>query len=147
MGVVERRADEVVHAGVEDDEGLGRALLDVFDPGDEDAGIADEDPAGLEQDARAEIAEPAADDLGIGGRRRRRRVVEPVGDAEAAAAIDMVDGVAVGAQVVHQIGQPLIGRVIGRHVGDLAADMHVDAAHLEAGQASRRGHRRRGPRS
>ena len=134
VGVVERRADEVVHAGVEDDEGLGGALLDVHDLGDQDAGIADEDAAGLEQDAGAEIAEPAADDLGIGGRRRRRRIVEPIGDAEAAAGVDVVDDVAVGAQVADEVGEPLIGGVEGRQVGDLAADMHVDAADPDAGQ-------------
>ena len=41
-GVVERRAHEVVHGGIDDGEVLFLAVLEVFDPGQQQAGIADQ---------------------------------------------------------------------------------------------------------
>src|SRR5689334_21102862 len=134
MGLVESGADQVVHAGIDDHEGLGGALLHVDDLADEDAGIADEYAARFEQDAGAEIAEAAADNLAIGGGLGRRRIVEAIGYAEAAAGIDMVDLVAVGAKGTDKVGKALIGGVVGGEVRDLASDMHVDAVDPEAGQ-------------
>ena len=46
MGFVERRPDQIVHRRIDDDEGLV-ALFHIFDAGDEDAGIADDQPARL----------------------------------------------------------------------------------------------------
>ena len=51
------------------------------------------------------------DDLAIGGGLGRRRIVEAVGDAEAAAGIDMVDLMAVGAEIADEIGQEPVGLV------------------------------------
>ena len=51
--VVERRADEIVHAGVGDDEGLGLGLgpvfLDIEDAGQECARLSDDEATGLEE--------------------------------------------------------------------------------------------------
>ena len=69
----------------------------------------------------------ASDDVGIGVGQRRRIVVGSVGNAQPATEIDMLDGVAVGAQCVDQFGQQLEGVVERLQIGDLAADMHVDA--------------------
>jgi hypothetical protein len=41
--------------------------------------------------------------------------------------IEMIDGVAVGAQQADKLDHQLQGVVEGLQVGDLAADMHVDA--------------------
>ena len=74
------------------------ALLHVLDLGDEDAGIADDQPAGLEHQRHAERADVLADDLGIGAGCGRGVLVVVIGNAEAAADIDMADVVAVGPQ-------------------------------------------------
>ena len=46
MRLVERRADQVVHRGVDDDEVLGVAVLHIDHARDEDAGIADDQRPG-----------------------------------------------------------------------------------------------------
>ena len=61
-------------------------------------------------------------------------VTVPVRDAEAAAEIEMVDVVAVVAQRSHEIGGTRERRVERREIGDLRADMHVDAGDAYAGQ-------------
>ena len=55
MRLVQRRADQVVHRGVDDDEILAVAVLHIDHPGDQDAGIADDHPARLEHQRAAEI--------------------------------------------------------------------------------------------
>ena len=105
VGLVEGRADEVVHRGIDDHEGLGLAALHVEHARHEDPGIAHEQPAGLEDQRAAEIARGALDDCRIGLRVRRRLVVLAVGDAEPAAEVDVRDRMAVGAQRAHEVGQ------------------------------------------
>ena len=105
MRLVQRRADQIVHRGVDDDEILGIAALHIDHACDQDAGIADDHPARLEHQRAAEIVRHALDHRGIGGRRRRRFAVHVIGNAEPAAEIDMRDGVAVGAQRLHEFGQ------------------------------------------
>ena len=75
--------------------------------------------------------------IGVG--ERRRVVVDAIGNAEAAAEIDMLDGVAVGAQRADQIDEQREGVVEGLQFGDLAADMGVDAGDLDARQLCRAG--------
>ena len=87
--VVERRADEIVHPGIDDDEGLGLAALHVEHARDQDAGIADDEAARLEDQPAAEPARRALDHGRIGVRVGRRLVVLAVGNAEAAAEIDV----------------------------------------------------------
>ena len=70
---------------------------------------------------------------------RRRVVVFAIGNAEAAAEIDMADHVTIGAQRPHEIGQQRKRIVERLKLGDLAADMHVDAGNREAGQLCRAG--------
>ena len=91
IGVVERRADEVVHRRVDDDEILALAALDVDDRGHQHAGVADDEAPRLENDLAAEAAGAARDDFRVTLGARRRIVVEAIGDAEAAAEVDMVD--------------------------------------------------------
>ena len=60
--LVERRADKIVHAGIDDDEGLGLAVLHIEHARHQDAGIADDEPARLEDQLAAETARRAFDD-------------------------------------------------------------------------------------
>ena len=107
-------------------------MLHVDHPGDQDAGIADDQAAGLEHQGAAEIVRDALDHRGIGGGLRRTFAVEVIGDAEAAAEIDVADGVAVGAQGLHELGEDAERGLHGAEIGDLAADMDVDAGDLDA---------------
>ena len=132
MRVVERRADQVVHAGIDDDEGFGFAVLHIEHARDQDAGIADDEPARLEDQLAVKTARRVFDDPRIGVRIGRRIVVLAIGNAQAAAEIDMADAVAVGAQRAHEIGEQR-ERVAERiELDDLAADMHVDAGDAHA---------------
>ena len=58
-----------------------------------------------------------------------------IGNAEPAAEIDMRNFMAVGAQVAHQFGEQGEGRVERREIGELRADVHVDAGDLQPRQA------------
>ena len=73
-----------------------------------------------------------AHDLGIGVGQGRLVAILRVGNAKAAAEIHMLDGVAVGAQGFGQLRQQSESIVKGLQLGDLAADMHVDAGHFQA---------------
>ena len=64
-GVVERRADEIVHAGVDDDEILGLAVLHIDDARHQNAGVADDEPPRLEHQLAAEPREMPAHDLAV----------------------------------------------------------------------------------
>ena len=139
MGFVQRGADQIVHRGVDDDEVLGLARLHIDDAGNQNAGIADDHPPGLEHQRAAEIMRHPLDHRGIGRRQRRRFAVGVIGDAEAAAEIDVLDLVAVGAQRLHEIGKnPERGFHLAE-ISDLAADMHVGTGHLDARQPCREG--------
>ena len=134
MGFIQRRADQIVHRGVDDDEILALAMLHIDDLGDEDAGIADDHPPRLEHQRAAEIMRDALDHGGIGVGRRRRLAIHVIGNAEAATEIDMGDVVAVGAQRLHEFGEDAERGFHAREIGDLAADMHVGAGHLDTRQ-------------
>jgi hypothetical protein len=57
-----------------------------------------------------------------------------IGNAEAAADIDVMNGVAIGAERLDQLGHEAEGVAERFEVGDLAADMHVDADGFDIGQ-------------
>jgi hypothetical protein len=89
-GLVHRRAHQVVHRRVDDAEVL-RAGLEVQHLGQQHAGIADQRAAGLEQQLAVAVA-ARVDALRAAGRpaRRRRRRLVGVGDAQAAAEVEVV---------------------------------------------------------
>ena len=86
---IQRRADQIVHAGIDDDEGLGLAALYVDDARHQDAGIADDEAAGLENELAVKALGRALDDRGVGIGIRRRLVVLAIGNAQTAAEIDV----------------------------------------------------------
>src|SRR5207342_3253758 len=96
-------------AGIDDDESLRLAALHVEHAGDEDARIADDQAARLENELAIEVARGALDHGRIGARVGRRFVVLAVGNAEPAAEIDMADHMTVGAQLAYKIGEQFEG--------------------------------------
>ena len=67
-------------------------------PGEQDAGVAGDQPPGLDVDLAAEMPDGAPHHLAVVDRQGRSLVRSPVGDAEPAAEIEPADVVAVGAQ-------------------------------------------------
>lgn len=65
MGVVERGAEEIVHARVDDDEGLGLAMLQIDHARDQHAGVADDEAARLQHQLAVQGAEMVPRDLGV----------------------------------------------------------------------------------
>ena len=57
VGLVKGRADKVVHGRVHDQEVLAAGALHVFDLRDQDARVAGDEPARLDQDPQAERLE------------------------------------------------------------------------------------------
>ncbi len=89
MGLVERGPNEIVHPGIDDDERLGLTALEIEDARHQNSGIADDQPAGLEDQLAIETARRPLDHLGIGGRVRRRLAVIAVRDTQTTAEIDV----------------------------------------------------------
>ncbi len=92
VGLVEGRADEVVHGGVGDDEVLGAVLLGVEDAGEQRSGLGDEEAAGLEEQVGVEAVEGRTDGRCVGcdaGCWVEGCVA--VLDAEASSAVDVAD--------------------------------------------------------
>src|SRR5262249_31889593 len=101
-------------------------------------GIANNEPARLQDQAAAEISRRALDDRGIGFGIGRWLVVLAIGHAEPAADINVRNRVTVGPQYADKFREQGKGVAERLQVDDLAADMHVDAdrAHaLELGGA------------
>ena len=81
-------------------------------------------------------------DLRIFLRQRRLLQIPAVGNAKPAAEIHKGDRVAVLAQILDEAREQR-ERVLERlHLGDLAADMHMDALHIDAGKVARQGVKR-----
>ena len=110
-------------------------MLHIDHAGDENAGVADDHPSGLEHQRAIEAAHGPLDDGGIGCRLgRRRRVRMMIGDAQPAAEIDMRNGMTVGAQHPGEVREQVERGFQRPEIGDLAADMHVDAGDLDPRQ-------------
>ena len=133
-GLVKCRPDEVVHGRIDDDESLCRAGLHEDHLAHQHARLADQPPAGLE-------GQRAAQPCGFAGHHGqevgdRGRLLVGINDPQAAADIEAVDAMAVGAQLPDQLAHPHDGVAIGIERGELRADMHGHAHHVEVGQAA-----------
>ena len=135
VSLVEGWADEVVHRRVGDDEALGAVLLGVEDAGEQRAGLGDEEATGLQEQVGVEAVKCRADGRGV-SRDRGCRVEGFVAvlDAEASAAVDVADVVAVGAELVYQGSDALERLGEGLDGADLGADVDADACRLEVGE-------------
>ena len=136
VGLVERRADEVVHAGVGDDEGLGSVLLDEEDAGEQSSSLRHDEAAGFEE----EVGVYAGEDFGEGG----GVLVDLLGraevggfqgivivDAEAPAGVDVADVVAIFAEVGDEGKNAFGSGGEGADAADLRADVNADAGGIE----------------
>ena len=136
---VESRADEVVHAGIDDLEGLGGAALLVEHLGEHESGVSDHEATGLAQDAQSERFEMRHNGVGVGLHRQRMRlrILFPPGggagvqalaviDADTAADAEEFDAVALF-DLLHE-RHDLLHRFKKRiHIGELRADVHLQA--------------------
>ena len=132
VGVVERRADQVVHGGVGDDEGLFAVLFDEEDAGEQSASLSDDEAAGFEEEMGWLAGEAFGEGCGVLFYLLRR--IEGGGavvDAEAAAGVDIADVVAVFAQFGDEGGDAGEGGGEGGDLADLRADVDADAGRVE----------------
>src|SRR4051812_7901415 len=127
---VERRPQEVVHRGVDDQEIARRAGLHVFHARDEHAGVADDRAPRVEDQLLrpgAERGERAAHERAD----RLRRLAFLVADADAAADVDGPQPHAGLGQTIDQRAEPRGRRDERRRVGEQRADVAADADQLE----------------
>ena len=59
IGVIKRRADQIIHRGVHDDKILPARAFHIFDARDENARVADDKPARLDEQTALKAAEGA----------------------------------------------------------------------------------------
>jgi len=124
-GVVESGSDEVVHRCIDNREVTLVTRLQVQHPGQQHAGIADEPPARFEQQRFPAAAEKIEQHRGVIGHCQRHLVV--VANPESATAIDVLQHDAAGSKAIDQIQHFDRRFAIGRELGDLRADVDVDA--------------------
>ncbi len=128
VSLVECGADEIVHAGVGDDEGLAAILLHGDDGGEEGSGLGDEETSGFEEQMQAEA---------LGCRENLAGVVRHgcfgvergagVLDSEPTAGVDMGESYAVFLQLLDEVCDALEGSSKGIDGADLGADVDADA--------------------
>ena len=128
MRVVKRRAHQIVHGRVDNDEGFGLAPLHEKDARHENAGVAGDQPSRLEDQLAVERRKPCLDNLRIALRVIALRIFpRRVRNAETAAEIDMIEGMAVGAQHADKIGDHSEGGIEWGEVGNLRTDVDIDS--------------------
>ena len=135
MRIIERWTDQIVHCRVDNHESPVFAALHVDDAGDENARIADDEAARFEDETTAQMTGSSADDVGVAvGVVGIRVFAGAIGDAEAAAEIDVIDRMAVRAQIGDEFREQKERILEWREIGDLRADVHIDAGDVNAGQ-------------
>jgi len=135
MRVVKRRAHQIVHGRIHNDEGFGLAPLHKEDACHENASVARDQPSRLEDQLAIERCKPCLDNLRVALRVIALRILpKRVWNTETAAEIDMIDGVAVGAQQADKIGDQPKGGVEGGEVGNLRADVDINSGDLIPGR-------------
>ena len=136
VSVVEGGADEIVHGGVGDDEGLAAVFLDVEDAGEECTGLSDDEAARFEEQVGGFVGESLGEggcvflDL-LCGVVCRAGGVGSVVDAEPAAGVDVADVVAITAQIGDEGGDTSERGGEGVDFADLRADVDGDAGGVE----------------
>ncbi len=141
-GLVKRRANQVVHRGVDDGEILVRGVLEVLDPGQQYAGVGDDRTARFEHQRQCATLHALAHrgDVVAG----QRRLLVAIAHAEAATQVQVANGDALFGQPVDE-GEQAVQCVEERgQAGQLRADMAVHADHLEVRQVGGAGVYRRG---
>src|SRR5277367_4558560 len=137
MGVVHGRANQIVHARIENEELLRFAFFYINHARQKDAGIGGDEPSRLEYKIHIEPAGELGHDRAIGGRIGRWVLSEMVGHTEPAAEIGARDLVAVGAERANEFHGAREGRLEGFKLGDLASDVKIDADDFYARKIAR----------
>ena len=134
VGVIECRADQVVHRRILNDEMLFGSVLHIDNARHQDAGIGGDHAAGLHHIFEIQVAECALDHGGIFIRMRRHVIAAAIRHTQTTAQIEMADVVARRAQRLSQFRHQLEGLLERCELGDLTADMHVDARDIDGRQ-------------
>ena len=131
IGAVEGGPHQLGHAGVEHREARAVVvLLDVDDARQERAGGADQRAARLDDEGKPVRLQDRQNGAPRTRRRRDRRAV--VGNAEAAAEVEVLERDAVAAQLAGERDRTLGGAAQRLERGDLRADVDVKADRREA---------------
>src|ERR1035437_649428 len=138
MGLVKRRADEVVHGGVGNDEGLLAVLLDLEDAGNQRPGLGDEEAARLDEQPPIEALQCVFEGRGVLAHLGRGiEFAGAVVDAQSTAGIDRLEVDALALEWAHELPAPPHGRAKGVGGAILRADVNADAVRLKPAVAGR----------
>ncbi len=121
-GAIERGAQHVVHAGIDQREVAGLTRLQILDPGQQHAGIGDDGAARFEQQGQIPARQLLLERFGILG--RVRWLLGTIVDSQAATHIQMVDMNAFRRQPIDQ-PQQLVRRF---HKGIQFSELRTDMA-------------------
>ena len=132
---VERRTDQIIHGGVQDDDTVITGHLLANHIGDQHASRANKSAAWLQHHFAIDIRDRSADSIGIGLDRGRRFIL--VANAKAAADIKPAERDAICSQAVPKRAELGAGGGGMGNVPDLGADMHGDAHGLQARRTGR----------
>ena len=128
-GAVERGAQHVVHAGIDQREVAGLARLQVLDPSQQHAGIGDDGAARLEQQGQIPARQLLLERFGILG--RMGGLLGTVVDPKAATHVQMMDMNPFRRQTIDQ-PQQLVSRFHkGIQFSELRADMAIHPDDLD----------------
>ena len=126
--LVERRAYQVVHTGVRDDKRLVAVPLHVEHPGEQRAGLRDQEASRLKQQVKSQMAGGGQHLLGIRLYGRGRvKVNVGIFNAEPDAGIEVRQLHAILLQLLDQVGDTLERRSKWADITNLRADMHAHA--------------------
>src|SRR5579863_10413850 len=126
---VERWPDQIVHSRVYNQKALAIIFFFVDHRGEQSAGRADNRPPRLEQEVHFQTTQGTRHSLRVSC-----KIIGKVcggfliSDTKAAADVDVVDLVSIGAQVANKISKARNSLREGRDVGDLRSD--VGRAHV-----------------
>jgi len=123
-GVIQRRPEQIGHAGIHDDEVAVAGPLSVEDAGDQDAGVRGDAPSGFHDRGQAGRLDQRHDGGGVV--RRGRGLVGPVVGAVAAAEVECFDVVPGAAQVGDKLQAPADGGHVRIDLVDGGAEVEVD---------------------
>ena len=128
-GLVQGRADQVVHRRVDDGEILVLGVLEVLHAGQQHAGVGHDVPARFEDQGQIAVAQALAHGLDVVAGQGRDFIA--VAHAEAAAQVQVIEQDAAIAETVDQHQDAVEGVEEGLQRGQLRTDMAVDPDDLQ----------------
>ena len=132
IGMVETGTNQVIHAGINDDKLLRLPFLGIQHLADHDPGIAHQRAPGFHNQNTPQIPDLIQHRPGIFRRQRRLFIIIP--DAQSAADIQIMDIHLQSPQFLNQQFYPFHGISERAHLGQLRANVTVDADNPDMGQ-------------